>query len=237
ADRDIGDRLTIKTESGVERTLKISGTVHAAGLPPSWMEHHVTAFVSWNSLLRSNKNDESAQLRFIVAEHANDARHIAKVADRVRTTLRNAGHKVTRITVPDPGRHPHADQMDTFLFILGAFGLLTLILSAVLVANMIHALLTEQIRQIGVMKAIGARTSQIIGIYLGQVLFLAAIALAIGLIFGIVAGRAYVRWAVTMLNATVTSGAIPLWSLAIQIATGLLVPMIVALVPVLRASR
>src|SRR5437762_9178547 len=40
-----------------------------------------------------------------------------------------------------------------------------------------------------------------------------------------------------MLNATVTNSAIPLWSLAIQIATGLLIPMIVALVPVLRASR
>ncbi|HVR40227.1 MAG TPA: ABC transporter permease, partial [Thermoanaerobaculia bacterium] len=145
----IGDRVTMRTPDGVERTLRVAGTVHAAGQAPAWMDHVVIGFVSWNSIARIN---EMPQLRVVT--------------------------RGARL------RHPHADQMDTFLFLLGAFGALTLVLSAVLVANMIHALLAEQVRQVGVMKAIGATTRQIIALYLGQVSILAILALALGVPLG-----------------------------------------------------
>jgi putative ABC transport system permease protein len=233
-----GDTLTVRTAyADTVQNVHLAGTVHAAGLPPAWMEHHVVGFVPWNSVLRTEPKSETAQLRFTVAEERLDGAHIASVAARVQSTLESRGRKVLRVDVPEPGRHPHAAQMDTFLYILGAFGLLTLALSAVLVANMIHALLTEQIRQVGVMKAIGARTSQIAGIYLGQVTLLASVALTIGSTLGISAGRAYAQWSTRILNAVISNDAVPGWALVAQIAVSILVPLLVAIGPVFRASR
>lgn len=228
---NVGDRVIIRTVDHGERPIRIAGTVHAAGLAPGWMEHAATGFVTWTSVLRAGA--ESQQLRILVSGDRLDERHIREVAKRVESAI----GKVTRIDVPTPGRHPHAAQMDTFLFLLGAFGALTFALSAVLVVNMIHALLVEQLRQAAVMKTLGASTRQIASLYLGQVAILAVIALAIGIPLGISAGRAYTRFCASMLNATITNAMPPLWIIAAEIVAGIAIPLLAALGPVWRVSR
>jgi putative ABC transport system permease protein len=232
-----GANLTVRTAGGDEQVLNFAGTVHAAGLAPAWMEHVVYGFVPWNSKARGDGSAESAQIRFIVAQHPMDEGHIREVADRVKAMLEREHHEVSRVDVPIPGRHPHADQMDTFLYLLGSFGILSFLLSAVLVASMIHALLIEQLRQVGMMKAIGATTRQIAGIYLAQVAVLATMALAIGVPLAFFAGRAYARFSAGILNADVTRSPFPVGALVAIAVVGIVVPLAVALGPVLRASR
>ena len=229
---NVGDHIIVRTSDRGERALRIAGTVHAAGLAPGWMEHAATGFVAWNSVLRAGV--ESQQLRILVTGNRLDERHIRDVAKRVEHAIKQ---KVTRIEVPTPGRHPHAAQMDTFLFLLGAFGALTFALSAVLVANMIHALLVEQLRQAAIMKTLGASTMTIASLYLGLVSMLAIAALAIGIPSGISAGGAYARFCASMLNATITNAMPPLWVIVIEIVAGIAVPLLVALGPVWRVSR
>jgi len=230
---NIGDRVIVRMVDHGERPIRIAGTVHAAGLAPGWMEHAATGFVTWSSVLRA-ADVESQQLRILVSGDRLDERHIREVARRVELAI---NRNVTRIGIPTPGRHPHAAQMDTFLFLLGAFGALTFALSAVLVANMIHALLVEQLRQAAVMKTLGASTRQIASLYLGQVSILAVAALALGIPIGISAGRAYARFCASMLNATITNAMPPLWIIASEVAAGIIVPLLVALGPVWRVSR
>ncbi|HXA17790.1 MAG TPA: FtsX-like permease family protein [Thermoanaerobaculia bacterium] len=237
----VGDRVIVRTSDRVERPLRIAGTVHAAGLAPGWMEHAVAGFVKVNPQMTQMNTDKhlplsassADQLRLLVAGDTLDEKHIRDVANRV---ARSIGH-VTRIDVPTPGRHPHAAQMDTFLYLLGAFGALTFALSAVLVATMIHALLTEQLRQVGVMKTIGASTRQIASLYLGQVAILAAAAIAIGVPLGIAAGQAYARFAASMLNATITRAMPALWIVVSEVVAGIAIPLLVALGPVAHAAR
>ena len=229
----IGDDVTVRTRDHAEHKVRIAGTVHAAGLAPGWMEHAVAGFVPWSSHLRSSATSAD-QLRLLVANDSLNEPHIREVAKRVEASIKS---KVTRTDIPTPGRHPHAAQMDTFLFLLGAFGVLTFAMSAVLVATMIHALLAEQLRQIGVMKTVGASTPQIAALYLGQVAILAAAALAIGIPLGIAAGGAYARFAASMLNATLLSVMPPLWIIAAEIVAGISIPLLVALGPIARASR
>jgi len=230
----IGGRVLVRTSDRGEKSLRLAGTVHAAGLAPGWMEHAATGFVTWNSVLRAGAGVESQQLRVLVDGDQLDERHIREVAKRVESAIHR---KVTRIDVPTPGRHPHAAQMDTFLFLLGAFGALTFALSAVLVANMIHALLVEQLRQAAIMKTVGASTRQIASLYLGQVSILAVAALVVGIPLGISAGRAYARFCASILNATLTNMMPPLWVIAAEIVAGIAVPLLVALGPVWRVSR
>ena len=62
---------------------------------------------------------------------------------------------VREIQVPKPYAHPHQGQADALLLSLLAGGAAALLLSTILVATMLNGLFTQQIPQIGIMKAAG----------------------------------------------------------------------------------
>jgi putative ABC transport system permease protein len=232
-----GDDLLLRIAGGGEQTLRFAGTVHAPGLAPAWMEHTVYGFIPWTSHAREGEHRESSQLLVRVAEHDTELGHINEVVECVRTEIESRGSTVRRVEIPTPGRHPHAAQMRTFMYLVGVFGVLAFLLSAVLVANMIHTLQSEQIKQVGVMKALGATRAQIAGVYLTHVGLLAAAALCVGVPCGWVAGSAYARFSAGILNADVSRSPFPVLTLVAVIVVGVLVPLLAALVPVWRASR
>src|SRR5207237_6224373 len=131
-----------------------------AGLAPAWMEHVVTGCVGWDSALRADREAESEQLRITVADHPLDEGHIHEVADSVRAALVREGVQVTRVEVPAPGRHPHAAQMAAFIYLVLGFGVLSFALATLLMAGMVHALMSEEMKQIAIMQAIGAGVRQ-----------------------------------------------------------------------------
>ena len=177
------------------------------------------------------------EIKLVVAEQTSDAAHIEMIAQATAVWLAAQGHPVTQIEIPPPEQHPHQAQMTALLVLLGVFSLLALVLSAILVASIISALLAQQVRQIGVMKAVGAQTQQVLGMYLSIVFLLSVIALLIGTIGGIFAGRVGAVVAADMLNFTITSFRLPAWVFLVQIGVGLLVPLLVAALPIGRSSR
>ena len=52
------------------------------------------------------------------------------------------------------------------ILILGVLGLISLVASSFLVINTMAAIMAQQVRQIGVMKAIGAGRGQLMAIYM-----------------------------------------------------------------------
>lgn len=229
-----GDSLVVRIAGAPDRAVRVGGTVHAEGIPPAWMEHMVPGFLPWDSPLRGV--GESRQIRLRVVDDPLDEGVIRAVVDRVRERLEAGGHRVSWVNVPPPGRHPHADQMAAFLYLLGAFSLLSFALSCVLVAGMIQGLLAEQVRQIGIMKAIGASEAQVAGLYLAQVGLLAGGALILGFPPGLWLGRQLARFFAGILNGNVTNTAVPAWLLAVPLAFGLLLPLLMALLPIRRAA-
>jgi putative ABC transport system permease protein len=234
---EIGQTRAVKIAGGPATHLKLTGTVHAPGLAPAWMERIAYGYVTLDTLQMLGAAPELNELKISVAQNSMDKSYIHDVAYQLKGWLEQNGQKVYRIEIPEPGKHPHASQMATLLFLLEAFGLLAFVLSGVLVANMISALLAQQIRQIGVMKAIGAGMGQIMGIYIGTVLFLGGLALIIAMPLALWAGRGYAGFAAGMLNFTIFSADVPHAYFFLQIGLGLLVPVLVALYPIYRGSR
>ncbi|HEX2905635.1 MAG TPA: ABC transporter permease, partial [Phototrophicaceae bacterium] len=159
------------------------------------------------------------------------------VTNEVKDWVAASGRSIYQIRLPPPGEHPHADQMASLLMLQQAFGLLALVLSSALVANMISALLAQQIRQIGVMKAIGARTRQVLVLYFGTVLVLSIVALAVALPVGIWAGKIYAGFVAMLLNFNLVNQEIPHWVILLQIGIGLMIPLLAAAYPVYRGGR
>jgi len=235
--QDVGDVTVIKTAGGAPQSLAITGIVHDPGQAPSWMEGVAYGYITADGLARLGETPVFNELRVVMAENSMNQEANRLTAKNLRAELEADGYTVSRIKVPVPGEHPHNDQMMTLLFILQTFGILALLLSGMLVTTMISALMEQQMRQIGVMKTVGARRKQIAGIYLGTVMILGLLALSIGMLLGAWAGRAYADFAAATLNFEIASYQVDAWVYLVQIAAALLIPIIGAAFPVYKGSR
>ncbi|HEV7703288.1 MAG TPA: FtsX-like permease family protein [Gemmatimonadaceae bacterium] len=233
----IGDSVIVRVGSGAEQHLPVTGIVRDEGLAPGWMDHVVYGFVTPATLAQLGVPASLDELQFTVRDRALDRDAIRRVAATVHGVAVRSGHVVTSIDVPVPGRHVHAAQMDSFLMVMGAFGILALFMSGFLVVNLLTATLTGQLREIGVMKALGARPAQLAAMYLVFALALGVLASAIAIPVAALGGRAYASFAATMLNFDVAGYAIPRYAIALQLLAGMLLPVLAALVPVARGCR
>jgi putative ABC transport system permease protein len=177
------------------------------------------------------------EVSIIVAGNTLDEEHVFDVVKEVEDKIEKSGRTVERIEVPPPGEHPLDGVMKAILFLLGALGSLSFLASGFLVVNTISALLTQQVRQIGVMKSIGARPKQIMEMYLSLALILGLLALVISIPLGVLGANLFSRFMANMLNLDITSFEIPPYVFALEITVGLTVPFLAALYPVIRGAR
>jgi putative ABC transport system permease protein len=229
--------VMVKTAHGTPTPVRISGLVHDPGLAPSTMEQTGYAYITPHTLAWLGESGTLDELRIVVADRAPSVARVDAAARDLATWLQERGHRVREIQVPPPLRHPHQGQMTGILYLVNSFSMMALILGGILVAAMIASLMARQIREIGVMKAVGASSAQVAGLYLTMVLVFGVLALVLGLPPGVVAGRAFAGVVAGNLNFTIVSDTIPWWVFVVQVAAGLLSPLVVAAVPLLRGSR
>jgi putative ABC transport system permease protein len=232
----LGRTLRVWGPNGRALDLPISGTVHDPGLAPAWQERMGYAYVTRATIERLGEPRELRELR-VAFRGAADRPSVEREARELARWLAERGHAVEEIRVPEPGKHPHQLQMVTVLFLLGIFAALALVLSAILAASSLSAMLARQVREIGVMKTLGARRLQIASLYLALVAALSDGSLLLALPLGVGGAKAFAGVAARMLNFELTNTGVPWASLAIQIAAGVLVPTSLALLPILRASH
>ncbi|MEO7455383.1 MAG: FtsX-like permease family protein [Gemmatimonadaceae bacterium] len=233
----IGDSVELQIGDGPAAMSRVSGIARDVGLAPGWMEHVVYIFVSPADLARIGATSGMNEIQVAVADRSLGRTEIQAIARDVRALVERTGRRVSSVDVPIPGRHIHAGQIDSLLYTQGAFGLLALVLSGVLVVNLIAAMLTGQVREIGVMKAIGAGAGQIAAMYLGLAFSLGIVACAISIPLAAVFGRMYAEFTAGILNFDVSAYRIPVWAFALQLAVGALLPVVAALFPVVRGCR
>jgi putative ABC transport system permease protein len=232
----IGDTMTIRIGQGKEQTLRVSGGVHDVGQPQARMENSVYGYITLDTLARLREQPYLDQLNIVVAENRLDEEHIRGVAQDVKKIVETRGHLVRRVDIPRPGKHPHADLMGLLLLTMSSFGFFVLILSGILVVNLLMGLMASQVRQIGVMKAIGGTRWQVARIYFSQALLLGIAALSLALPLGMLGSRALCHALAVLLNFDITSFAVPLWVYLGAVTVGLVVPLLAAVYPVWKGS-
>lgn len=234
--KKIGDTVEVQLPGSPEVNVHISGSVHDPGQAPAWMEGWAYGYISRDTLKLLGRKSLNEVL-ITLADHQLDKEGIRNVVKSITSQMERDSYRIERIDIPEPGHHPHQSQLQALLFLLQAFGGLSLVLSTVLVATLMNATMTQQIRQIGVMKAIGARRGQVAGMYLGGALILGLVAVALALPVGIVGARAYAEFAAMMLNFNIINQSIPLWAYILLLVIGVLTPTLAAARSIWRGSR
>ena len=232
-----GDELIIKTPHGQPYKIKLSGTVHDPGLAPAWQEQSGYGYITLSTLQMLGETQGFDQLRILVSKQPDSRKHIIEKAQAVSEQLKLAGYNIHEIQVPPPGRHPHQSQMSAVMSIFIVFSFLILILGSILVATSMATLMVKQIRQIGVMKTIGANSSQITRLYLVMIVLLCIVALIIAIPLSRLAASGFYNQIAVLLNLEIRDASMPFWVPALQIGSGIIIPLIAAAFPVIRGSR
>jgi putative ABC transport system permease protein len=155
----------------------------------------------------------------------------------VTLKVQDSGRTVFATNVPHPGQHPDHDIVQTLNTILEFMSVLLVFLSGFLVVNTINALLNQHVRQIGVMKAIGARTGQVIGMYFVFVTALGVIAAVISIPLSAWLGYGLCITMAQLLNFDLQGFRIPTEMWTLQVAVALAVPLAASVYPIMRSTR
>lgn len=232
-----GDVLDIELDDGKHRELRLAGYVHAPTGIPYGLAEVVDAYVTLDTLVWLGGSSDYNQLAISVAERPTDAEHVKQVAQAVADRLERSGATVAYVNVYQPGHHFAYSTSQGMFFILGVLGWLTVILSAFLIVNTITALMTQQTRQIGIMKATGGGTSQILGMYIVLILGFGLCAWAIAIPLANAAAQTIGQGMATYLNFYPTPYRGYTATVIQQAIVALAVPVLAALWPVYNSAR
>jgi putative ABC transport system permease protein len=232
----VGSTLTLELDGGQRtRTVRVAGIVQDlnAGIGAT----SVQAYSGLDTVEAMGQSRDYNQLYFTVAEHPEDPEHVQAVGQAISRRFELDGGQVGGVYARPYNQHPAQSSTDAILGVLGALGLFSLVLSSFLVVNTTSALLTQHVRQIGMMKAIGGRTGQIVGMYLGLMLCFGVLALFVALPLSTLMAWGAASFIAYAFNFDLLGFGLPWPVVALEVVLCLLVPLLAGLVPVLSGAR
>ena len=233
---EVGDVVLIKFPNDVERRVKIAGAAYDPAQLPAQIDGTPYGYMTFDTLEWFGEPYGFNELH-IVAINGEDKAWAQRVVNRVKDKIEKSGYTIPLSMIAEPGQLPMNDVLQGILLLMGLLGVLSLFLSAFLVVNTVSAILTQQKRQIGVMKAVGGSSAQILGMYLVMVLAYGALALLLALPLGVYGAGALSAALAGFFNFDIYSMESPPETFAIQIAIGLILPVLASLLPFLANVR
>ena len=184
-------------------------------------------------------------LILVTIPHYSDAQ-VKAAADLIQHELEKQGIEVnpaisapggfkTRTSRPD--QFTNQDALDTIFLTLTVLAVAMLILGLFLVYNTINAVITQQVNQIGMMKAIGARFGQILLIYMSLVWVYAVLALLLAVPLGALGAHGLRVIMIHRFGMLPGPFEIAPAAVAVQVVVALLFPLLVAILPVYLGAR
>ena len=220
-----GDEIEIELPDGSNQHLTVVGLVtdQTASKPDVNSSNNV--FITMKTLRSFGMGNYFNQLYVTVVGDGSDRLLITHVADSLKDKLKESQREVYLMKKNLSTEHPMTATILAVIGVLGALGGLITLLSSSLIINTLNALLTQQLRQIGIMKLVGARSLQILGMYLTLIVAYSLIALALAVPLGALAGYG-LAWLVGTLMGAVMGGFrfIPVAVVA-QVLIAVLIPL------------
>ena len=117
------------------------------------------------------------------------------------------------------------------------FGLVALVVGAFLVGNTLAMTVGERTRELGLLRAAGTTSRQVLGIVLRQALALGVVGGLVGVVAGVLLAMAMIGFLSSTRAVLVAGIPLPIAGMLIAFGLGLLVTLAGAIVPALRAAR
>ena len=228
----VGETLIVDAQ-GHSLALQIAGIGHQQDDVAASVRGSAVAIVNLDTM-RAISGSDTVNIIYLTVQ-ASSRPDI--VGESARRTLENAGYTVDRVTLKDPTLIPAENALDSLLTVMAILGVLTLALSSFLVTNTISALVSQQIKQIGVMKAIGADTGLVIRAYSLTILAYGLLGTAIAAPLARRVGYALAGVLAHRINVDLYPDRRSVPALAVMLAVGLGVPFLAGMGPLWQGAR
>jgi putative ABC transport system permease protein len=230
---NLGDKVKIEISSGKQFELTVVGTAHDLNAFPGNMVPLPTAYVSLQTLEWLGFSGQSNQINIVTKENIVSLPALEKIASDIKSRLQDRGFPVFSTQVKNATEHWAKPVTQSFILILTGLGFFSLVLSAFLIINTITALVSQQKRQIGMMKAVGGTGRQIISLYLVLVGFYGLLALIVALPVSLGLGYLFTGMVANLLNIDITNFHLTLRVFLLEAGAALLVPALAAGLPIM----
>ncbi len=232
----VGDVAQIQLADDSTREMPVVGLVrdqskagNFAALP--------SAYVSREALDWLGEYYDYNRLYVTVSGDPGDEAVIEQVSQAVEDKVEKSGRTVYRTSLVETDKHPMGSTVLAMLGVLGALGVLVMLLSSSLIVNTLNALLSQHLRQIGVMKLVGARSPQISLMYILLIIIYGLIALLIAVPLGAIAGYGLSAFIADFMSADLQGYRIVPLAIVLQVAIAFIVPLAAGYFPVNKGAK
>jgi putative ABC transport system permease protein len=232
-----GQVVIMEKPDGTRYRLTFAGLIYDIQAVPPVLSTRARGYVTLETLQWLGMTIQYSHVAISLDDSITSISQIDRINTDISDRLKHYGYRIWGGYSPPPGKHWAADQVDAFASVLASIGALALVLSGFMVTNTISSLITQQKRQIGMMKTVGATGSQIFGLYLVEVGLYGLSALVISVPISLILGGVFAGTIAGFLNFDVDQPRLTLSIFLLQLATALVVPILAALVPTLGGIR
>ncbi len=231
---DIGGKVIFELDK-TDRALPIAGIIRSGFVHPPQFGGPAIFYTDAEGLERFNiPAGEFGVLLVRVTPYSDELAR--EVASEIKDRLGKEGVGVGFATYQDPAEHWGRMFVEGLTLVLQVLAVISLLMSVILVTNTMAALITQQINQIGMMKAIGGSTGLILKIYLATVLIYGLLALGIALPLGGLVAFGMSQWFLNAFNIDYDTFQVSLRAIGYQAVAATLIPALAALWPVLTGA-
>jgi putative ABC transport system permease protein len=230
----VGDSPRIRVGSAM-LNIRISGICFDPAQAPATQDAFIYTYT--DKATYSRITGLPCNQRLIVRlKNVHSAEEVKTIAGRLEKSFSERGITIRSVEIPRFNQHPHQWQLNTLLFLVGAIGLLALIMGSVLVSQLMRSILAGQLRQIGIMKALGASQIQVFQIYILMLLLMGLSAGLIGVPLSILTGKAFSYFVAGKLNFDILTTTLPFGVYAGLFVTSLLLPILLSVSLLLKGT-
>ena len=224
---DTGDSPRVRIGSRMT-ALKVSGICFDPAQAPATQDAFIYAYTDKKSYGQITGLPTNQRL-IVRLKNVHSADDVKRVSDMLVKDLNINGINISSVEIPKFNEHPHQWQLNTLLFLVGTIGLLAFIMGAVLVSQLMRSVMASQVRQIGILKAIGGSRFQVFQIYIAMLLLMGFGAGIIAVPLSVATGNAFSHFVAWKLNFNILTSTIPASVYAILFGASLLLPVLFSL--------
>lgn len=230
----IGDTIALRenvAEPPVYAT--ISGFTQTPGEADAAILNRATGYAPASDVNRWRGDSGDNQLLFRVSE----LRRADETQRAILRALDKRGLPRGPATVRDPQNMVGAKELGALLLLMSVFSALGVVLCGFLVWNTMSAVMAEEMRQIGILRALGATWTQVLGTYLLPALLVGVAGSALGIGVGVLGGGALAGYLGGLLGLPLPGFTLAAREVALGVAVGVGVSVGAALVPAWQGTR
>lgn len=229
----VGESIRVRVPGGAIVALPVAGTVHDTAMAPGFQEQQIYAYCTPAVAAQLGL---SPVLDQIVVRMNNRATGPSRLIADLQEMLAEANITPLRSEILR-NAHPHANLMEAMLMVLAGLAAMAFFCCSALASYVASLWMKREVRQVGLMKTIGATSGQLAVQYLALVGPVVIAAAMLALPLAAVGAGALIRFNAASLNIDVIDSSAPSQMLLVEFALSLAVPFLAMAFPILRAAR